>query len=230
MSATLPAGFSMAHRTSAFLSYLHVDLAIAGLALLFVLAGGLASQTNLFRSIESAIPDFSLSVEPPAPPQATRRPVKRLVPAMAAALDQVAQRYRVSPDALLPVFEAAQTAGREWRIDPLLIIAVISIESSFNPISQSPMGAQGLMQIIPRYHQDKLPKDAGSLAFFDPVTNVAMGARILQEAIRRQGGLIEGLQYYAGASDDPEQTYANKVIAERNRLEQASRRRDGANS
>lgn len=230
MSATLPAGFSMAHRTRAFLSYLHVDLAIAGLALLFVLAGGLASQTNLFRSIESAIPDFSLSVEPPVLPQATQRPAKRLVPAMAAALDQVVQRYRVSPDALLPVFEAAQAAGREWRIDPLLIIAVISIESSFNPISQSSMGAQGLMQIIPRYHQDKLPKDAGSQAFFDPVTNVAMGARILQEAIRRQGGLIEGLQYYAGATDDAEQTYANKVIAERNRLEQALRRKDGVNS
>jgi soluble lytic murein transglycosylase-like protein len=149
---------------------------------------------------------------------------------MTAALDQVAQRYRVSPEALLPAFEAAQSAGRELRLDPLLIIAVISIESRFNPISQSPMGAQGLMQIIPRYHQEKLPKDAGSRAFFDPVTNVQMGARILQEAIQRQGGLMEGLQSYAGAVDDAEQAYANKVIAEKTRLEQAPRRKDGASA
>jgi hypothetical protein len=92
------------------------------------------------------------------------------------------------------------------------------------------MGAQGLMQIIPRYHQDKLPKDAGNMALYDPVTNVQIGTRILQEFIQRQGGLMEGLQYYAGATDDIDQAYANKVMAERNRLEQASRRRDGANT
>lgn len=230
MSATLSARYLMAHRTSAFLNYLHVDLAIAGLALVFVLAGGLANSVNLFRSIASAIPVFPVSVEVPAPLPAAQRPAKRLVPAMAAALDQVAQRYRVSPEALLPVFETAQVAGRQWRVDPLLIVAVISIESRFNPFSHSSMGAQGLMQIIPRYHQDKLPKDAGNLVLFDPVTNVQIGTRILQEFIQRQGGLMEGLQYYAGATDDIEQTYANKVLAERNRLEQASRRKDGVNS
>lgn len=230
MSATLFARFSMAHRTSAFLNYLHVDVAIAGLALVFVLAGGLANSINLLRSIASAMPVFSVPVEVPAPLPAVQRPPKRLVPAMAAALDQVAQRYRVSPEVLQPVFEAAQAAGRQWRVDPLLIVAVISIESRFNPFSHSSMGAQGLMQIIPRYHQDKLPRDAGNLALFDPVTNVQVGTRILQEFIQRQGGLMEGLQYYAGAVDDVEQAYANKVLAEKNRLEQAPRRnKDGSN-
>lgn len=231
MSATLSARYFMAHRTSAFLNYLHVDLAIAGLVLVFVVVGSLANSINFFRSIGSAMPAFSVSVEAPAPLQAAQRPAtKRLMPSMAAALDQVAQRYRVSPEALLPVFEAAQNAGHQWRVDPLLIVAVISIESRFNPFSHSAMGAQGLMQIIPRYHQDKLPKDAGHMALYDPVTNVQIGTRILQEFIQRQGGLMEGLQYYAGATDDLEQAYANKVIAERNRLEQASRRRDGANT
>lgn len=230
MSATFSARYFMAHRTSAFLNYLHVDLAVAGLVLVFVLAGGLANSVNFFRSIGSTMPAFSVLAEVPAPLQTTQRPAKRLIPAMAAALDQVAQRYRVSPEALLPVFEAAQNAGREWRVDPLLIVAVISIESRFNPFSHSSMGAQGLMQIIPRYHQDKLPRDAGNMALYDPVTNVQVGTRILQEFIQRQGGLMEGLQYYAGATDDLEQAYANKVMAERNRLEQASRRRDGVNS
>lgn len=228
MSATLAARNFLERGTGAFLHYLHIDLAIAGLALVFVIAGGLTKGINVFRYTESVLPNFTVPVQAPESRSGTEPPPRRLTPALTAALDQVVQRYRVSPEALLPVFEAAQAAGRELRIDPLLIIAVISIESRFNPISQSPMGAQGLMQIIPRYHQEKLPKDAGSQAFFDPVTNVQMGARILQEFIQRQGGLMEGLQSYAGAADDAEQAYANKVIAEKNRLEQAPRRKDGA--
>lgn len=224
MSATLAARNFMERGTGAFLHYLHIDQAIVGLALAFVLAGGLTAGTGLFRSTTAA----KSSVEVPATTPGTEHAPQRLTPALTAVLDQVAQRYRVSSEALLPAFEAAQAAGREWRVDPLLIIAVISIESRFNPISQSSMGAVGLMQIIPRYHQDKLPKDADNRAFLDPVINVNMGTRILQEFIQRQGGLMEGLQYYAGAIDDAEQTYANKVIAEKIRLEQAPRRKDGA--
>jgi hypothetical protein len=228
MSATITARNYLERGTGAFLHYLHIDLATVGLALFFVVAGGLTADISLFAAREAVRPYFAGPVATPPAVPGTERAPQRLAPAMAGALDQVAQRYRVSAEALQPVFEAAQAAGREWRVDPLLIVAVISIESRFNPISQSPMGAVGLMQIIPRYHQDKLPKDAGSRAFFDPVTNVQMGARILQESIQRQGGLMEGLQYYAGAIDDTEQTYATKVIAEKTRLEQAPRRKDGA--
>lgn len=230
MSATLAARKFMERGTGAFLHYLHIDLAIAGFVLALVIAGALTKGINVLGYTESALPAFSAATRGPASQPGTEPPLRHLTPAMTAALDQVVQRYRVSPEALLPAFEAAQFAGRDLRLDPLLIIAVISIESRFNPISQSPMGAQGLMQIIPRYHQEKLPKDADSRAFFDSVTNVQMGARILQEAIARQGGLMEGLQYYAGAVDDGEQTYANKVITEKTRLEQASRRKDGASA
>lgn len=142
---------------------------------------------------------------------------------MALALESVAQRYRVSPEALQPIFLVAQAAAKD--LDPLLIIAVIGIESGFNPFAQSVMGAQGLMQVIPRYHREKLPAEAGNGAFLDPINNVRVGAQILHEAIRRQGGLIEGLQYYAGAADDPERGYANRVMAEKQRLELAVRGR-----
>lgn len=225
MSATLSFRNFMGRSTAAFLHYLHIDLAVAGLMLIFVIAGGLTTHISLFPG--AAARGFPVSFEAPTTAaRGTERVPQRLVPAMAAALDQVAQRYRVSPEALLPVFEAAQVAGREWRLDPLLIVAVISIESRFNPFSQSPVGALGLMQIIPRFHQEKLPKDTDNRAFLDPVINVQIGARILQESIQRQGGLMAGLQYYAGAIEDIEQSYANKVIVEKNRLEQAVRRKD----
>jgi soluble lytic murein transglycosylase-like protein len=227
MSATLTARKFLDRRTGAFLHYLHIDLATVGLALFFVIAGGLTANISLFAARDAARPYFAGPVATPAAARGAQTSASQLAPAMMAALDHVAQRYRVSAEALQPVFEAAQAAGREWRVDPLLIIAVISIESRFNPFSQSSMGAVGLMQIIPRYHQEKLPKAADNRAFLDPVINVHIGARILQESIQRQGGLMEGLQYYAGAIDDTEQTYATKVIAEKTRLEQASRRKDG---
>ena len=109
------------------------------------------------------------------------------------------------------------------HLDPLLIIAVIGIESRFNPFSESVVGAKGLMQVMPRYHQDKLPEDADQTAFLNPVINVQVGAKVLQESIRRNGGLENGLQQFGGAITDPARRYANKVLAEKQRLEQAVR-------
>jgi hypothetical protein len=140
---------------------------------------------------------------------------------MRGAMDYVSRRYRVSSEALEPIFVAAQSAGRQLHLDPLLIIAVIGIESRFNPFSESVVGAQGLMQVMPRYHQDKLPEDADQAAFLNPVINVQVGARVLQESIRRNGGLESGLQQFGGAITDPERRYASKVLAEKQRLEQA---------
>ncbi|OIQ99224.1 membrane-bound lytic murein transglycosylase C [mine drainage metagenome] len=151
-----------------------------------------------------------------------------LTPEMHAALDFASRRYRVSAEALDPVFLAAQAAGRRMHLDPLLIVAVIAIESRFNPFAESVVGAQGLMQVMPRWHHDKLPEGAGALTLFDPVVNIEVGAQVLRESIRRMGGLIPGLQQFAGDSDDPEQSYANKVLAEKQQMERAARLHHGA--
>lgn len=144
-----------------------------------------------------------------------------LEPRLRGAMDYVSRRYKVSTEAVQPIFATAQRVGRELHIDPLLIIAVIGVESGFNPFSQSVFGAQGLMQVVPRFHQDKLPEEA---SFLDPVTNVQVGARVLKESIRRHGGLEEGLQQFGGALSDAGRRYATKVLAERQRLEQATQR------
>lgn len=148
--------------------------------------------------------------------------VEVLAPRLRGAMDYVTRRYKVSTEAVQPIFATAQNVGRELHIDPLLIIAVIGVESGFNPFSQSVVGAQGLMQVMPRFHQDKLPEESAS--FLDPVTNVQVGARVLKESIRRQGGLEEGLQQFGGALGDAGRRYAGKVLAERQRLEQAAQR------
>lgn len=127
--------------------------------------------------------------------------------------DWVARRYQVSVEALEPVLAAAEEAGRDRGIDPLLIVAIMAIESGFNPRAVSGMGAQGLMQVIPRYHQDKIGTGRGKNALFDPEFNVHVGTQVLHEGLLRYGSLQEALQYYNGSLRDPLRRYTRKVMA-----------------
>lgn len=210
-------------RLHAWRHWLHLDALLPGLVLLGVFVWGGAWPPG--RAPDEAAGLTSSAASTVAVPAATVpvAPLVLLAPELRVARDFVARRYAVAPEAIAPALHAAQLAAREYRLDALLIVAVIGVESRFNPYAQSPMGAQGLMQIIPRYHRDKIPHDAPPQALLDPVLNVRVGARILHEYIQRQGELGAGLQYYAGALDDEEQGYANKVLAERRLIEQAVR-------
>jgi hypothetical protein len=149
-----------------------------------------------------------------------------------ALANYVSRRYRIAPDVTEVFVGAAHEAGREVGLDPLLILAVMAVESRFNPVAESLVGAKGLMQVVPRHHLDKLMEHGGEEAVLDPVTNIALGARILKEYIRRTGSLEAGLQFYNGALADPSSQYAQKVFAEKERLQEAVRRfdRPGARS
>lgn len=133
----------------------------------------------------------------------------------------VANRYRVSQDVAYDLVRVAYQAGNQLKLDPLLIIAVIAVESRFNPIAESVTGAKGLMQIIPKYHTDKLEEFGGEQAVFDPAANIQVGAQILKEYLRLTGNLGSALQMYAGALGDSEDQYTNKVLSEKSRLQQA---------
>lgn len=199
---------------------------IAGLFLALILFNTFAGKTQVsgILAAETVASDERSSTAGVDPLDETAFTAEALSPSMRNALDYVTRRYRVSQKALLPIFEAAQTTGRERGLDPLLIVAIIGIESAFNPLAESTMGAQGLMQVIPRFHLDKLPEDAGDSPFLDPVTNVQVGVQVLQESIRRRGSLVAGLQQYGGSSD-MDGAYASKVLAEKRRLEQLPSRR-----
>ncbi|MBI2306557.1 MAG: transglycosylase SLT domain-containing protein [Rhodocyclales bacterium] len=229
MSATLAFKPSMLRATSLVASIFQVLLMAAGVLLIVGLLGLYRGDSRTLEHLLALLPQETASVQvvPAAEPQleeALPSAGEPLTPRMRAALEAVARRYRVSMDALEPIFTAAEASGRDLRLDPLLIVAVIAVESRFNPFSESVVGAQGLMQVIPRFHQDKLPKGADEMSFFDPVVNVQVGARVLQESIRRNGGLVPGLQQFAGAADDPDQRYAGKVLAEKARLESIAAR------
>jgi len=131
----------------------------------------------------------------------------------------LSRRYGTEADAAEVWVSAAYVASERMGIDPLLVLAVVAVESSFNPNAQSLAGAQGLMQVVPRYHEDKLEEHGGRGAVFDPTSNILVGTRILEEYIRHTGSLEAGLQRYNGAISDASRRYAQKVLTERERLQ-----------
>ena len=146
--------------------------------------------------------------------------------AQQALVEHLSRRFYIAKAATERMVGAAYRAAHDVGLDPLLVLAVIAIESRFNPIAESVMGAKGLMQIIPKYHLDKLRAAGGEDAVLDPEANIAVGTRILQEYVYRTGTLEGGLQFYNGALRDNSAQYAHKVFAERLRLEQVLRERN----
>jgi soluble lytic murein transglycosylase-like protein len=136
-----------------------------------------------------------------------------------AVTEYIARRYRVAEEAISVYVATAYHAGGMHSVDPLLVLAVMAIESRYNPVAESFMGAKGLMQIIPKYHLDKLSGHGGEQALLDPEVNILVGTQILREYYRRLGDLESSLQMYGGALDDPTSQYSAKVLAERARLE-----------
>jgi soluble lytic murein transglycosylase-like protein len=81
--------------------------------------------------------------------------------------------------------ELIQKAAETYELDPDLIRAVMETESAFNPTVVSPVGAQGLMQLMP-----ELAREMGVLDPFDPAQNVMGGARYLRQLLDAQRGNI----------------------------------------
>jgi len=125
----------------------------------------------------------------------------------------------VSSEMATDIVSRTYAIARETRLDPLLILAVISVESSFNPGAESSMGAKGLMQVIPRFHTEKFDPLGGEEAAFDLDVNIMVGAQILKQYLRRAGDLADALRMYVGASsDENENGFSAKVMTERDRL------------
>jgi len=136
-----------------------------------------------------------------------------------ALAEYIARRSRIAESAATIFVSAAYRAGKQHSVDPVLILSVMAIESRYNPVAESVVGAKGLMQIIPKYHLEKLLNHGGEEALLDPEVNIHVGAQILREYYRRLGDQEAALQMYAGAFDEPTARYAGKVFEERMRLE-----------
>jgi len=131
----------------------------------------------------------------------------------------LSKRYRVAGDATNMLVTATYSTAREVKIDPLLVLAVMAIESGFNPFAESPVGAQGLMQVMSKIHHAKFQPLGGVKAALNPVANIKVGATILKEYVNRGGSIESGLKMYVGAAAfENDAGYGYKVLAEYKRL------------
>ena len=135
----------------------------------------------------------------------------------------IASRYRTTLETTNQFVFHAYQAARDAKIDPMLVLAVMSVESSFDPRAQSSAGAQGLMQVLTRVHAEKFLPFGGIPAAFDPVANIRVGSGILKEYLKREGTVEGALKSYVGAAflqDDG--GYGQKVLNARDRIAAAA--------
>ena len=214
-----------------FFEITHNGFALVGLAVVLVVAGVMtrpdlqqAGEAQLMTWLQARqIAALGLVPELDAIDRATAANPKDLPKQQAAVAYWLSKKYRVAPEPLSALVAEAYEIGGKTKLDPTLILAVMAIESGFNPFAQSPVGAQGLMQVMTGIHSDKYEVFGGKLAAFDPVTNLRVGVKVLQECIQRAGSLQAGLKFYVGAANLPDDGgYAEKVLAEHARLQQVA--------
>ena len=223
--------------TEGFLEITHNSFALIGLAVAFVVIT-LTARPDLRQAGEAELMNWlqarqvevlGMPVEPEASERATAANPRDLPKEQAAVAFWLSKKYRVAPEPLSVLVAEAYDIGARAKIDPTLILAIMAIESSFNPFAQSSVGAQGLMQVMTKVHTDKYENFGGHFAAFDPVTNLRVGVKVLQECIARAGSVEGGLRYYVGAANLPDDGgYAAKVMAEHFRLRQVAGGRSSA--
>lgn len=215
----------------------HRTMAICGLVVVAVLVmiGGhadvrqnLESWTFDWLSTRQAAREPAADVaqtEEPAP--AIEAPAPRRLDREQKAIAQwISRRYRVAAEPISDLVQEAWALGRQAKLEPTLILAVMAVESSFNPFAQSAVGAQGLMQVMTSVHDDKYQPFGGTQAAFDPLTNLRVGVTVLKECVLRAGSLEGGLRYYVGAANlDDDGGYAARVLAEQEFLRQVAQGR-----
>lgn len=215
--------------TKGFFKLTHNSFALIGLAVLFAAMALLArpelrqvGEIKLFSWLQERQQVVSGMVSDlVAIDRATAADPKELPKQQAAVAFWLSKKYRVAPEPISALVSEAYSIGARVKIDPTLILAVMAVESGFNPFAQSSVGAQGLMQVMTKIHSDKYQSFGGKFAAFDPLANLHVGVKVLQDCIRMAGSIEGGLKYYVGAANmETDGGYASKVMAEHARLQQ----------
>jgi len=244
--ARLPGAAYFTQRVSArgVLTTAQHSLTVLGVTALVVIAvlfarPDLAKQLSLNLSGKPAAdavpavtaPALSALMEAPAAPAvASTEPLTPEEKALLGTQKQqqwvtswLSKRYRVAGDAANMLVSTAYLTAREIKLDPLLILAVMAIESGLNPFAESPVGAQGLMQVMSKVHHERFEEMGGVQAALNPVANIRVGSLILKDYVTRGGSVEAGLKTYVGAAAfENDDGYGSRVLAEYYRLKQVS--------
>lgn len=107
---------------------------------------------------------------------------------------------------------SADSNARKYKIDLELLMAIIFVESTYKVTAQSNQGAIGLMQVVPKWHLDKIEQYGDVDVLYDIRANIAIGTEILMEYLEKEGNIRKALHRYNGSKDDKTLKYSNRVL------------------
>jgi soluble lytic murein transglycosylase-like protein len=121
----------------------------------------------------------------------------------------VRARFHIGLHDALEIGHAVVQAAKRCAISPLVLLAVIAVESSFDRLAVSVVGARGLMQVLPSQHRDRVLRTSD---LTDASTNIRIGSAILQDYIRASDGKLDDALYrYSGGAKGYARRVANHV-------------------
>jgi soluble lytic murein transglycosylase-like protein len=211
-----------------FLEITRHGLALLGLAVVLVSVAFLARPQLQSEASEVLLSWLQIrqidTLEAPEPSnaalRATTQDLKTLTPDQLSVTRWLSRKYRIGPEPLAAVVTEAWTLGDKTQLSPTLILAIMAIESRFNPFTAGSQGAVGLMQIEVNAHADTLAQHGGNFAAFDALTNVRIGVRHLQALLQQTNSLEDALALYGEASgQSSDSQYADRVLAEQQQLD-----------
>ncbi len=173
-------------------------------ALMFSLAG--AVQTAHAQAAPTAA--MPATVSPAIGDTSTPAPAASDIVAM------LRKQFRVAPADSMRIAQAVLTEASRYAMSPMLLLAVMSVESGFDRHAVSSVGAMGLMQVLPAAHPHLL---AGGRDLTDPAVNVRIGSAILRGYLDAAGGDLDAaLRRYSGGS----RGYTARVVMRMRRFDE----------
>jgi len=135
----------------------------------------------------------------------------------------ISARYNINKDKAQNIVKVSFDESEKHNIDPLLVLSIVGVESTYNPFAKSKSGAIGLTQVMPRYHRSKISEiKKQDLDLFSIKGNITVGIQIIKEYISLADGNVKrALQMYNGSTKDKKQSYSNKVLKKRKSLHEA---------
>jgi len=185
-------------------------------------AGRFAKESAAEGSAALRFAPVPLPAEPPQVGNSTAVPDRQ---ARLRLGQHISSAYATPASLAGDIVDEAFLVGRQLQIDPFLLLAIIAVESRFDPQAESPRGAQGLMQVLTVVHADRFNAFGGVTAVFDFAANIRIGAQILSEYLNRHGSIDLALKHYVGAARMAhDQGYAAKIGRVRDQFETVARR------
>ena len=181
--------------------------------------------------------DFSSNLEVyanPAPTQATQPAAPETQPAAPETQPAAPETQPAAPETqpTVPETQPSQPTGSirvtnvalssdltqytlnlcsQYGVDSSVIFSVMYHESQFNAGATSGKGAQGLMQIIPRYSASRMAK-LGVTNLYDPASNILVGIDLLAEYYHTYGSWNQALTAYRTGNAGSDSAYAATIL------------------